>query len=58
MSFSQFIRERQYLQNVTPATVAWYRESFKSLLSESPSKTDLQDAVMRMREKGRKSNRL
>lgn len=51
--FEQFIRERQYLQNVTPATVAWYRHSLKWLESETPSQNELTDALLRMRENGR-----
>jgi integrase/recombinase XerD len=54
-SFVQFIKEKQYLANVTPATVEWYKHSLKWLRSDSPSKADLQDAVMRMREKGLKA---
>ena len=53
--FQQFIRERQYLANVTPATVEWYKQSLKWLSSESPSQEQLKDAVMRMREKGLKA---
>ena len=26
--FEPFIRERQYISNVSPRTVEWYRESF------------------------------
>lgn len=55
MSFVQFIKERRHLHNVSPATVEWYKHSLKWLPSESPSKPDLQDAVMRMREKGLKA---
>jgi integrase/recombinase XerD len=51
-SFSQFIRERQYLQNVSPATIEWYKHSFKWLPNESPSQEELREAVVRMREKG------
>lgn len=54
--FQQFIRERQYLANVTPATVDWYKNSLKWLPSESPSQEQLKDAVMRMREKGLKAS--
>jgi integrase/recombinase XerD len=54
-NFSQFIRERQYLHNVSPATVEWYKCSFKWLCSENPTEQELQDAVMRMREKGLKA---
>ena len=53
--FEQFIREKQFLTNVTPATVEWYRCSLKWLESESPSQAELNDGVMRMREKGRKA---
>lgn len=53
--FEQFIRERQYLHNVTPSTVEWYKHSLKWLPSESPSQQDLRDAVIRMSESGRKA---
>ncbi len=53
--FSQFSRERQYLSNVSPATLEWYKHSFKWLRSESPSQDELKDAVLRMREKGLKA---
>jgi len=52
--FEQFIRERQYLHNVTPSTVEWYRHSLKWLDSESPSQQEMKDAVIRMSESGRK----
>jgi integrase/recombinase XerD len=55
VSFSRFIRERQYLSNVTPATLEWYKHSFKWLRTESPSQDELKDAVLRMREKGTKA---
>lgn len=51
--FSQFIRERQYLANVTPATVRWYSQNLKWLPNESPTREQLKDVVIRMREKGR-----
>jgi len=53
--FSQFIRERQYLHNVTPSTIAWYKNSLRWLPSEAPSQNELKDAVLRMREKGLKA---
>ena len=53
--FQQFIRERQYIANVSPATVEWYKNSLKWLPSESPSQEQLKDVVMRMREKGLKA---
>jgi integrase/recombinase XerD len=52
--FEQFIRERQYLTNVTPATIEWYRRCLKWLPSESPTQADLRATVLRMREKGLK----
>jgi len=51
--FEQFIRERRYLQNVTPATIDWYTQSLKWLPTETPDANELKDAVLRMREKGR-----
>jgi len=53
--FSQFVRERQYLHNVSPATLEWYKHSFRWLRSESPSQEELKDTVVRMREKGLKA---
>jgi integrase/recombinase XerD len=55
VGFSQFIRERQFLHNVTPATVEWYRHSFKWLPTPTPTPDELKDAVLRMREKGLKA---
>lgn len=54
-NFSQFTRERQFLSNVSPATLEWYKHSFKWLPTESPSQDELKDAVLRMREKGLKA---
>ncbi len=53
--FQQFMRERQYLQNVTPRTLEWYENSFRWLPCETPSQEQLNDAVIRMREKGLKA---
>jgi integrase/recombinase XerD len=55
MGFSQFKRERQFLNNVSESTLEWYTHSFKWLPSESPSQEELKDAVLRMREKGLKA---
>lgn len=55
MSFSAFVRERQFLTNVSPATLEWYTHAFKWLPSESPTQEQLKDAVLRMREKGLKA---
>jgi site-specific recombinase XerD len=52
MSFDNFVKERVYLKGVSPRTVEWYHESFKWLGLENPSKDDLTDFVVRMRQKG------
>jgi integrase/recombinase XerD len=52
MGFSEFIRERQFLTNVSPSTLGWYRHSFKWLDTESPTQEDLKAAVLKMRVKG------
>jgi integrase/recombinase XerD len=52
--FDDFIRERKYLSNVSPATVSWYRHAFKWMPSESPTQDALKDVVLRMREAGLK----
>ena len=53
--FEKFIRERQYLTNVSPATLEWYKYSLKWLRTESPTEDELKAAVLRMREKGLKA---
>ena len=55
--FEQFIRERKFLSNVTPATIEWYRDSFKWLPAESPTADELKAAVLLMREKGKNAAR-
>jgi integrase/recombinase XerD len=52
--FEEFIEERQYLQNVSPRTIEWYRESFKWLIEPAPNQTQLKAFVIRMREKSLK----
>jgi integrase/recombinase XerD len=53
--FQQFIRERQYLHNVSSRTVEWYQNSFRWLPCEVPSQEQLNETVVRMREKGLKA---
>jgi hypothetical protein len=50
--FEQFIREQQYLHNVSPATVSWHTHNLKWLPSEYPTEDELKAMVVRMREKG------
>ncbi len=55
MGFAEFTRERQFLTNVSPSTLEWYKHSFKWLSTETPTQDDLKAAVLRMREKGLKA---
>jgi len=52
MGFSEFIRERQFLTNVSPSTLEWYKHSFKWLDTDAPTQEDLKAAVLKMRAKG------
>src|ERR1035441_4609224 len=52
---AQFIRERQYVVNVSPATVQWYTHALKWLDSETPTQDELNTLVMKMRERGLKA---
>jgi len=54
MSFQSFLREKQYLENVSTNTLRWYRHALNWLPSEHPDETALKDMVIRMREKGLK----
>ena len=55
MSFSSFLREKQYLENVSPNTLRWYKHALKWLPNESPDERALKDMVIRMREAGLKA---
>jgi hypothetical protein len=50
--FEQFIQEKKYLANVSPATCEWYKQSLNWLPNPSPDEAALKDFVMRMRAKG------
>jgi integrase/recombinase XerD len=52
MRFSEFIRERQFLSNVSASTLEWYKHSFKWLDTDAPTQEDLKAAVLKMRAKG------
>ncbi|HEV1993789.1 MAG TPA: site-specific integrase [Candidatus Acidoferrum sp.] len=52
--FEQFVKEKQYLQNVSIATLSWYRHAAKWLPCESPDADQLKQMVMAMREAGLK----
>jgi integrase/recombinase XerD len=53
--FEQFIRERQFISNVSPRTIQWYRESFGHLDNPDPTADELKSLVIRMRERGLKA---
>jgi integrase/recombinase XerD len=55
VSYSQFIKERLYLSNVSLETIEWYKQSLAWLGTESPTDSDLKDFVLRMRKKGLKA---
>jgi integrase/recombinase XerD len=48
----QFIKERQYLLNVSPSTVEWYRQSLAWLGTEQPTEDSLKTMVYKMRDSG------
>ncbi len=52
--FEQSVKERIYLQNVSPRTVEWYRESFKWLGRYELTEQGLKDFVIGMRDAGLK----
>ena len=52
--FDQFIKEREYLHNVSPRTLEWYKSSLRCLPCETPTQAQLDDVVIRMRQRGRK----
>jgi integrase/recombinase XerD len=54
MRTEEFLRERLYLLNVSPRTIERYRTSLRWLPCESPSQSQLNDVVIRMREKALK----
>jgi len=48
----QFIRERIYCKNVSPATVVWYRQSFRAFDGATESKTAIRDRIVKLRGSG------
>lgn len=53
--FEQFIKERQFISNVSPRTVEWYRQSLAWLDNPEPTNDQLKALVIRMRERGLKA---
>lgn len=54
--FEQFIQEKKYLANVSPATCDWYQQSLRWLSGPTPDEAALKDFVMRMRAGGLKAS--
>lgn len=52
--FEQFIKERQFISNVSPRTVEWYRQSLAWLDNPEPTQDELKSLVISMREHGLK----
>jgi len=52
--FEQFIKEKQYLENVSRTTVELYRRALRFLPSDAPTQDQLQEMVLGMRQKGLK----
>ncbi len=42
--FEQFIKERKFLANVSPATVSWHTHNLRWLQSESPTEDGLKQS--------------
>jgi len=51
----EFIRERQYVMNVSPATIRWYTSALRWLDTETPTQEELTSLVVKMRERGLKA---
>jgi site-specific recombinase XerD len=49
---SEFITERQYLKNVTPRTISWYRQSFKAFDGAMESKAAMVGRITELRQRG------
>jgi len=54
--FELFMKERLYLNNVSPRTIEWHEQSLKWLGVENPTEDDCKVAVLKMREAGLKAS--
>jgi len=52
--FEKFLRDKTYLQNVSPATISWYTHARRWLPNEQPTQAELNEMVITMRESGLK----
>src|SRR6516225_8721240 len=46
MSFTSFLREKQYLENVSTNTLRWYHHALKWLPCENPDESQLKEMVV------------
>lgn len=53
-NFTEFVKERKYLQNVSPRTVEWYEQTFKWLGKFEPTEAGAKAFVIGMRDGGLK----
>jgi hypothetical protein len=53
-NFDEFIKERKYLQNVSPRTVEWYEQTFKWLGKHEPTQAGCKAFIIGMRDGGLK----
>lgn len=51
-AIEEFIREREYITNVSPKTIELYRRCFVWLPCERPNQEQLKNVVIRLRERG------
>lgn len=49
---AEFIRERQYLKNVTPKTLTWYSQAFKSFDGALDTKAAVIERIAELRQRG------
>src|ERR1019366_7518340 len=58
--FQAFLREREYVSNVTSATLEWHAQSLKWLSTasnpETPTADDIKPLIIRMRQAGLKAS--
>ncbi len=48
----RFLRERQWIHNVSPKSVEWHQQSLSWLTTDAPTKDDLTALILRMRQAG------
>jgi integrase/recombinase XerD len=54
--FQSFLREREYISNVTERTLEWHAQSLKWLENETPNLDDIKALIVKMRQSGLKAS--